>query len=48
MRTVNVQITVPEGIAPYLNDTERDISFERNAMVLHPYIQRGVTVQNRF
>ena len=34
MRTVNVQVTVPEGIVPYLDDTERDISFERNARII--------------
>lgn len=47
MRTVNVQITVPEGIVPYLDDTERDVSFERNAMMLHPYIQRGIISHGR-
>ena len=47
MRTVEVQISVPEGIVPYLDDTERDFSFERNAMVLHPYIQKGIISHGR-
>ena len=47
MRTVDVQITVPEGFVPYLDDTERDVSFERNAMMLYPYIQRGIVSHGR-
>ena len=33
MKTVNVQLTVPEGMTPFLDDSERDHSFERN---VHP------------
>jgi hypothetical protein len=47
MKTVNVQITVPEGFVPYLDDSEQVISFERNAMMLHPYIQRGIISHGR-
>ena len=47
MRTVNVQITVPEGIVPYLDKKGKDNSFERNAMLLHPYIQKGIISHGR-
>ena len=37
MKTVNIQLTIPENMTPYLtNDVEH--SFERNAMILFPYI----------
>ena len=39
MRTVNVQLTVPEGMAPYLSGEDHGLSFERNAMILYPFIQ---------
>ena len=38
MKTVNIQLTVPEDMVPYLAD-DMEHSFERNAMVLFPYIQ---------
>lgn len=39
MEMMTVPMTVPKGMAPYLDDTEQDHSFERNAMMLYPYIQ---------
>ena len=47
MKTVNVQLTVPEGMAPFLDDTERDHSFERNAMMLYPFIQKQTISHGR-
>ena len=39
MEMVSVPMKLPKGMVPYLADTERDRSFERNAMMLYPYIQ---------
>ena len=39
MKTVNIQLTVPEGMTPYLADEDMEHSYERNAMILFPYIQ---------
>lgn len=39
MRTVNVLMTVPEGLVPYLSNPDKDFAFARNAMLLYPYIQ---------
>ena len=47
MKTVNVQLTVQEGMAPFLDDTERDHSFERNAMMLYPFIQKQTISHGR-
>ena len=47
MKTVNVQLAVPEGMAPYLEDTDRDHSFERNAMMLYPFIQNQTISHGR-
>ena len=38
MKTVNIQLTIPEDMVPYLTD-DMEHSFERNAMILFPYIQ---------
>ena len=38
MKTVNIQLTVREDMTPYLTD-DMEHSFERNAMILFPYIQ---------
>jgi len=46
-KMIDVKLTVPEAMAPYLDDTERDVSFERNAMLLHPFIQKGVISHGR-
>ena len=39
MEMMTIPMTVPKGMAPYLDDTEQDHSFERNAMMLYPFIQ---------
>ena len=39
MGMVAVKINVPEAMAPYLDENEYDNSFERNAMLLYPFIQ---------
>ena len=45
MRTVNVQMAVPEGMRSYLIDEDQDLSFERNAMLLYPFI-RNLTISH--
>lgn len=47
MRTVDVQMSVPEGLAPFLSDMDQNASFERNAMLLYPFIQRSVISHGR-
>ncbi|MBQ4374583.1 MAG: UPF0175 family protein [Erysipelotrichales bacterium] len=42
MKTVNIQLTVPEDMVPYLTD-DMEHFFERNAMILFPYI-RNLTI----
>ena len=39
MEMMTIPMTVPKSMAPYLDDTDRDHSFERNAMMLYPLIQ---------
>ncbi len=39
MRTVSIQMSVPEAMAPYLADMSEELSFERDAMLLYPFIQ---------
>ena len=38
MKTVAIQLTVPEDMTSYLADEDTEHSFERNAMILFPYI----------
>ena len=38
MRTVEIQMTVPEDMAPYLRNADPAYSFERNALFLYPFI----------
>ena len=45
MRTVNVQITVPEDMSRYLNNIDYEQIFERNAMLLYPFI-RNLTISH--
>lgn len=40
MRTVNVQLAVPEGMAPYMDAEGTGLSFEQKAMLLYPLIQK--------
>ena len=39
MKTVNIQVSVPEGMIPYLNNENTEQTFARNAMFLYPFIQ---------
>jgi len=39
MEMMTIPMTVPKGMVPYLNDMDHDHSFERNAMMLYPFIQ---------
>lgn len=39
MDMITIPVTVPKGMAPYLEDAAEDRSFERNAMILYPFIQ---------
>lgn len=39
MEMISVPVTVPKDMAPYLDNTDKKRSFERNAMMLYPYIQ---------
>ncbi len=45
MRTVNVQITIPEDMRSYLNNADYEQVFERNAMLLYPFI-RNLTISH--
>ena len=45
MRTINVQITVPEDMSRYLNNADYEQVFERNAMLLYPFI-RNLTISH--
>ena len=47
MKTVNVQLAVPEGMSPYFLDEERGLSFEINAMILYPFIQNQTISHGR-
>ena len=39
MKTVNVQLTVPEEMTPYILNEDFELSFERNALLLYPFIK---------
>lgn len=39
MKTVNIQLAVPEDMAPYLDREDQGQVFARNAMLLYPLIQ---------
>ena len=39
MRTVNIQLEVPEDMTPYLLNEGAELSFERNAMLIYPFIK---------
>ena len=45
MKTVKVQIAVPEGMSTYLNNVDYEQIFERNAMLIYPYI-RNLTISH--
>ena len=42
-----IPLTVPEGMVPYLDDSEQDQAFERNAMILYPFIRKMVLSHGR-
>ena len=39
MEMKTVPMTVPEGMEPYLNNTDYNRVFARNAMLIYPFIQ---------
>lgn len=45
VKTVNIQIAVPEDMRYYLNDDNQEQVFERNAMLLYPLI-RNMTISH--
>ncbi len=38
MKTMNIQISVPEDMKSYLENEDQEQVFERNAMLLYPFI----------
>ena len=38
MKTVNIQIAIPEDMRTYLENEDQERDFERNAMILYPFI----------
>ena len=50
MRTVNVQLTVPEEMTPYLRSEDIEHSFEGNVMLLFPFMKNIIIshVRTRF
>ena len=44
MKTVNIQLAVPEGMIPYFADED---SFERNAMLIYPLIRNMIISHGR-
>lgn len=47
MDMMTISMTVPKGMAPYLDDRAADHSFERNAMMLYPFIRSMVLSHGR-
>ena len=45
MKTVNIQIAVPEDMRSYLDNEDQEQVFERNAMLLYPFI-RNLTISH--
>ena len=45
MKTVHIEITVPESMTPYLNSFDQEQVFARNAMLLYPFI-RDLTISH--
>ena len=39
MEMATIPMIVPRAMVPYLDDSEQDHSFQRNAMILYPFIQ---------
>ena len=47
MDMVTVPISVPKDLVPFLSDSEKYCSFERNAMMLYPFIKNLVISHGR-
>lgn len=47
MEMTTVSISVPKGMEPYLNETDQEHSFERDAMMLYPFIHNLTISQGR-
>ena len=47
MDTITVPVTIPIGMAPYVDWEEKGLSFEQNAMLLYPLIQNLVISHGR-
>ena len=45
--TTTVPITVPESMAPYLEDMDSEQAFKRNAMILYPLIRDSTISHGR-
>lgn len=45
MTMIPTQIVVPQGMLPYLEQTDEKATFERNAMILYPFI-RSMTISH--
>ena len=45
MKTVNIQFSVPEEMAGYIISEDKEQTFERNAMLIYPFI-RNLTVSH--
>lgn len=45
MTMIPAQIVVPQGMLPYLEQTDEKAAFERNAMILYPFI-RSMTISH--
>lgn len=45
MKTVNIQIAVPEDMRSFLDNEDQEQVFMRNAMFLYPFI-RNMTISN--
>ena len=41
MPTIDISIKIPLQMRPYIEDASSEETFERNAMILYPYIQRA-------
>ena len=47
MKTVNIQIAVPEDMRSYLDNEDQEQFFVRNAMFLYPFIHNLTNYERR-
>ncbi|MBQ2619449.1 MAG: hypothetical protein IJF88_08390 [Oscillospiraceae bacterium] len=47
MDMITIPVTIPRGMAPYLDWKEQDISLEQRALLLYPLIRRLVISHGR-